>query len=89
MISYPSEMIKPPPPGSRGGGRTPPTGPRNPQVERGSRLRTTRGEGSTVGTARSRLETAGSEGQNILSQRTSIHDFAKSIGDLNCSITSD
>ena len=30
-----------------------------------------------------------SRGQNILSQRTCIYDFAKSIGDLNCSITSD
>ena len=85
-----SEIITLPPLfGSRRGGRIQPTWPRDSQVdgvvESGPR------EDKEhllvpLGAAWRRLET---RGQNILSQRTFIHDFAKSIGDLNCSITSD
>ena len=56
----------------------------------GSWAQTTRGSGASVGTSREPLGDGPDQGgQNILSQRTCIHDFAKSIGDLNCSITSD
>ena len=85
-----SEIITLPPLfGSRRGGRIQPTWPRDSQVEELVELRPRENQEHLLVPLEAAWRRLRSRGQNILSQRTCIHDFAKSIGDLDCSITSD